>query len=97
MEGNEGNRGIKFVCDIKFNEILIGHDFPVLKELKGVASYGSLIAGHSLADLRIISLEQSKKKNPLYRKQRETYHINRFNTFNKGINRQSLKKRKGRI
>ena len=45
--------------------------------------------GHSLADLRIISLEQSKKKNPLYRKQRETYHINRFNTFYKGINRQS--------
>ena len=45
--------------------------------------------GQSLADLRIISLEQSKKKNPLYRKQRETYHINRFNTFYKGINRQS--------
>ena len=48
--------------------------------------------GHSLSDLRITAIEQSKKKNPLYRKQRETYHINRFNTFYKGIN----KKRKGR-
>ena len=35
--------------------------------------------GHSLSDLKIIGLKQSKKK--------KTYHINRFNTFYKGINR----------
>ena len=45
--------------------------------------------GHSLSDLRIVAIEKSKRKNTLYRKQRETYHINRFNTFHNGINRQN--------
>ena len=45
--------------------------------------------GHSLAALRIIALEQSKRKNTMYRKQRKAYHINRLNTFYKGINRKS--------
>ena len=43
--------------------------------------------GHTLGDLRIIAIEQSRKKNNLYRKQREEYHINRFNTLHKGMNR----------
>ena len=45
--------------------------------------------GHSLSDLRIVAIEKSKRKNTLYRKQRETYHINRFNTLHNGINRQN--------
>ena len=44
--------------------------------------------GHSLSDLRVTVIEQSKKNNHPYRKQREEYHINRFNTYYKGINRQ---------
>ena len=44
--------------------------------------------GHSLADLRITIVEQSKRNNHPYRKQREEYHIQRFDTFYKGMNRQ---------
>ena len=41
------------------------------------------LPGHSLSDLTITVIEQSKRNDNLYRKQREEYHINRFNTFYK--------------
>ena len=44
--------------------------------------------GHSLVDLSITVLEQSKKINHQYRREREKYHINRVDTFYKGINMQ---------
>ena len=43
--------------------------------------------GHSLADLSIAAIEQVKKNNIWYRKQREEFHIRRFNTFHKGLHR----------
>ena len=43
--------------------------------------------GHSLADLSIAAIEQVKKNNIWYKKQREEFHIRRFNTFHKGLNR----------
>ena len=46
------------------------------------------LPGHSLADLTVNILEQSKRNNDQNRKQRKEYHINRFNTFHKGMNRQ---------
>ena len=46
------------------------------------------LPGHSLADLRYTVIEQVKYNNEAYRKERETYHINKFNTFYKGINRE---------
>ena len=45
------------------------------------------LPGHSLADLSVIIIEQVKKKNTLYRKEREQYHIRRFNTLYQGMNR----------
>ena len=45
------------------------------------------LPGHSLSDLSITVIEQSKRNNNLYRKEREEYHINRFNTFYKGLNK----------
>ena len=44
--------------------------------------------GHSLSDLNITILEQVKKKDDLYRKEREKYFIRKFNTFYRGLNRQ---------
>ena len=44
-------------------------------------------AGHSLADLAIVAIEQVKKQDVLYRKQREEYHIRRFNTLQKRLNK----------
>ena len=46
------------------------------------------LPGHSLADLKVLILEQTKYNDELYRKIREEYLINKFNTFNKGLNRE---------
>ena len=43
--------------------------------------------GHSIADLSITAIEQVKKNNIFYRKEREELHIRRFNTLYKGLNR----------
>ena len=45
------------------------------------------LPGHSLADLMVTIIEQVRKSDSLYRKEREEYHIRRFNTLHKGINR----------
>ena len=44
--------------------------------------------GHSLNDVEVTILEKVKKLDPSYRKEREKYLINKFNTHYKGINRQ---------
>ena len=46
------------------------------------------LPGHSLADMRYTIIEQVRYNNEAYRRERETYHINKFNTFYKGINRE---------
>ena len=43
---------------------------------------------HSLSNMRIIILEQVRKSDISYRKERERYFINKFDTFNRGMNRQ---------
>ena len=45
------------------------------------------LPGHSLADLQVTILEQVKKEDDQYRKERETYFINKFNTFYSGMNK----------
>ena len=42
---------------------------------------------HCLADLSVTILEQVKKSNDSYRKEREEYFIRKFNTLHKGMNR----------
>ena len=46
------------------------------------------LPGHSLADLKVTILEQTNTKDEDYRKEREKYFIRRFDTFNRGINRE---------
>ena len=46
------------------------------------------LPGHSLANMNIVILEQVKKKDKEYRKERERYLIQKFNTFSEGMNRQ---------
>ena len=45
------------------------------------------LSGHSLADLSITPLEQVRKNDTVFRKEREEFHIRRFNTLHKGLNR----------
>ena len=44
--------------------------------------------GHSLADMKFTVLEQVKYNDEAYRKERETFFINKFNTFYQGINKE---------
>ena len=44
--------------------------------------------GHTLGDLSITVIERSRRNNHPYRRQREEYHINRFDTYFHGMNRQ---------
>ena len=45
------------------------------------------LPGHSLSDLQITAIEQVRKNDVIYRRQREEYHIRRFNTLHQGINK----------
>ena len=45
------------------------------------------LPGHSLADLSVTPIEQVRKNDTVYRKEREEFHIRRFNTLHKGLNR----------
>ena len=42
---------------------------------------------HSEANMRFTIIEQVKQTDSLYRKEREEYHINKFNTFYHGLNK----------
>ena len=44
--------------------------------------------GHDLSHLMVTILEQVKSKDDIYRKEREKYLINKFNTYYKGLNKQ---------
>ena len=46
-------------------------------------------AGHSLSNMKVSILEQVKIRSIEYRKEREKYFINIFNTFHSGMNRRS--------
>ena len=53
-----------------------------------------LLQPRSVSDLDINAIEQVRKNYVIYRRQREEYHIRRFNTINQGIKR-SYKKHEG--
>ena len=46
------------------------------------------LPGHNLTNLKVSTLEVVKKKEYLYKKERETYFINKFNTYYHGRNRE---------
>ena len=45
------------------------------------------LPGHSLADLMVTVIEQVRKSDTLYRREREECQIRRFNTLHNGIYR----------
>ena len=46
------------------------------------------LPGHSLAQMKFTVLEQVKYNSEPYRRERETFFINKFNTFYRGINQE---------
>ena len=47
------------------------------------------LPGHDLSNLKITVLEIPKKMDDQYRKQRERYLINKFNTKHQGLNKKN--------
>ena len=47
------------------------------------------LPGHNISNITITILEKVKYNEEMYRKEREKYHIKKFNTFNNGLNLQS--------
>ena len=45
------------------------------------------LPGHQLSDMKVTIIEKVKKYDESYRKERESTHIRRFNTFYRGMNR----------
>ena len=43
--------------------------------------------GHDISNMSITAIEKVKKIDSNYRKERETYHIRKFNTYYRGLNR----------
>ena len=46
------------------------------------------LPGHSLANIKVTIIEQVKKNDIMYRKEREKYFINKFNSYYEGLNRE---------
>ena len=57
------------------------------KNLKQATGLHFNLPGHSRDDLKVTVLEKVVSTDPLYRKEREAFHIRRFNTFYYGLNR----------
>ena len=45
------------------------------------------LPGHTLSDLKVTIIEKVKIQDSLYRKERESYNIRRFNSYYKGMNK----------
>jgi hypothetical protein len=62
--------------------------YIVNKQLDKATGAHFNLPGHSLANMKFTILEQVKTNNENYRKERERYLINKFDTFYRGLNRQ---------
>ena len=83
------------------NQVYIGESermlFARIADHRGYVSRGDTnkatgahfsLPGHSLADLRVTIIENTRGKSTIYRKEREHYYIRYFDTYHKGINLQ---------
>ena len=59
------------------------------KHLNTVTGFHFNSVGHSLDNVKILIIEKVRKLDTQYRKERETYLINKFNTMYEGLNKKS--------
>ena len=57
------------------------------KKLSQATGFHFNLPGHSFKNVKIIVLERVKKISDSYRKEREKFHIKKFNTFYEGLNK----------
>ena len=70
------------------NRIADHRGYIVNQHLNTATGHHFNTPGHSVSNLRVTIIEQVRTDNEGYRKQREKYHINKFNTFHNGLNQQ---------
>ena len=70
------------------NRIADHRGYIVNKNLDKATGAHFNLPGHSLHHMKFTILEQVKQNDESYRREREKYLINKFNTFHKGLNRQ---------
>ena len=58
-----------------------------VQNIQSLLSVKSNSPGHSLYAMKVLILEQVKIRSSDYRKEKEKYFINKFNTFHEGMNR----------
>ena len=73
---------------IIFNFTVNSRGYIVNKNLDKAIGPHINLPGHSLHHMKFTILEQVKRYEESYRREREKYLINTFNTFHKGLNRQ---------
>ena len=74
--------------DRKFRIRMLEHISYVRNEnIKKATGFHFNMPGHSIENMTFSVIEQVSKRNEYYRKEREKYHINKFNTYYKGMNR----------
>ncbi len=71
-----------------FRERIFEHiGYVRTKKLNQTSGYHFNLPGHSISDMKFSIVEKVKMNDQLYRKEREKYHINKFNTLYNGMNR----------
>ena len=55
--------------------------------LSQATGYHFNLPGHNISNMTITAIEKVKKMDSSYRKERERYHIRKFNTYYHGLNR----------
>ena len=74
--------------DRKFRTRMSEHiDYVRNKMLEKATGLHFNMPGHSIENMQFSIIEQVKKWDKYYRKEREKYNINNFNTYYKGMNR----------
>ena len=70
------------------NRIADHRGYVINEHLNTATGFHFNTPGHSVSNLTVTIIEKVRKSDESYRKQREKYHIIKFNTYYKGLNQQ---------
>ena len=78
----------KYVGETKksLHERLSQHRGYVTRKTQDATGRHFNLPGHNLSHMKISVLEKVKSHDPMYRKERERYHIRKFNSYYQGMN-----------
>ena len=79
----------RYIGETKFLRKRISeHNGYVRSKITSKATgYHFNLPGHSISNIKVTVIEKVKKSDIIYRKEREHFHIQKFNTYYRGMNR----------